>query len=131
MAYVSIKDSLWNFYLAANLCIHYKVLTLECTTRYQRMFCGVAWIPLYSNLNNTQRIRCGLFKEWSLFWCGSCRFNVHERAGKSIKRASVNRKFACSLVLVRFLLQKILSECKYMYIEMNRLKTRSWLHMLP
>jgi len=30
-----------------------------------------------------------LFKEWFLFWCGSCRLDVHIRAGKSIKRTKV------------------------------------------
>ena len=33
------------------------------------------------------------FKEWFLFWCGSCRLDVHARAGKSIKRASQSTFF--------------------------------------
>ena len=28
------------------------------------------------------------YKEWFLFWCSSCRLDVHARDGKSIKRAS-------------------------------------------
>jgi len=29
------------------------------------------------------------FKEWFLFWCSSCRLDMHRRAGKSIQRVHV------------------------------------------
>jgi len=61
---------------------------------FWRSKCHIRWSYKQVIDTSTDRLQC-LFKEWFLFWCGSCRLDVHARAGKSIKRA---RQLLCVFV---------------------------------